>query len=333
MKFRAHGANPERIFADFGIGVPDVIYDFSTNTNAVGAKADPGCGLSLMLENYPDDESTAVRAIAADINGCGVDEVIVTNGSNEAVYLLASYQSGRRNCILEPAYGEYLTALSAYKAKVRFVRGISDVNDGDDTVWICNPCNPTGKYIGDSGMERLFSDNPATLFIIDEAYRDFLYGYETPPHFRNFANVVMLRSLTKTYRLCGARIGYVLADPGIISLLKQRQPSWSVNAPAQAAAASLMKDSGFVEKTRAFYRSEMPRFMGALRDAGCEILPSSVNFFLMKTDDDEALMGHLLSHGIVVRHTRNFPGLDGKYVRIAARTPEENDIFIKAMKH
>ncbi len=61
-------------------------------------------------------------------------------------------------------------------------------------------------------------------------------------------------------------------------------------------------------------------------------MPTSVNYFLMVTDNDEKLIHFLLGHSIVVRHTRNFPGLDGKYVRIAARTRVENDLLIAALR-
>jgi threonine-phosphate decarboxylase len=131
--------------------------------------------------------------------------------------------------------------------------------------------------------------------------------------------------------LCGPRLGYVLACGERIRQLKSRQPTWSVNALAQAAGAVFMKDEAFVRRTRAFYASETPRFMASLRASGFVVRPTNTNFFLVEVADDLKLMLSLLERGVVVRHTRNFPGLDGRYIRVATRLPEENDFFVRAM--
>jgi threonine-phosphate decarboxylase len=331
MDFRAHGANPEKFFALFGIPVPDEIHDFSSNVNAVRWNGRTDFDENT-LASYPDDEAAAVRRLIAERCSCGEDSLLVTNGSNEAIYLLASYMSGAAAAVLEPCYGEYERALLAYGAGVHHIFDFCDLTEEDKYVWLCNPCNPTGEYTEAAALAEIFAEYPDKKFIIDEAYRDFMYGGQKQLDAREFANVIVLRSLTKIYHLCGARIGYVLAAPAVIEKLKSRQPTWSVNAPAQAAALAFMKDTEFPEQTRSYYRAEMPRFIGALRELGCDICDTAVNFFIMRADDDEKLIRFLLGRGIAVRHTRNFPGLDGKFVRIAARTREENDIFIDAMK-
>ena len=93
-----------------------------------------------------------------------------------------------------------------------------------------------------------------------------------------------------------------------------------------------MRDKDFAAGTRAYYRQEVPRLMEGLQKAGYIVLPTCVNFFLLETADDEELMTYLLQRGIVVRHTRNFPGLDGRYIRIAAGTAKNNDLLIKTMR-
>ena len=93
-----------------------------------------------------------------------------------------------------------------------------------------------------------------------------------------------------------------------------------------------MHDEEFPAQTRLYYRKEIPRFMGMLLKAGAELLPTSVNFFLMRVGDDDDFITFMLKRGFVVRHTRNFSGLGGGYVRIAARTPHENELFVQAVK-
>lgn len=331
-EFRLHGANPEKIFENFGITPPERIYDFSTNTNALLWDGEISVDMRRTLSDYPDDEASEVRSAIAQQNDCPADMVLITSGSNEAIYLTASYQTGRRNAIIEPVYGEYLRALTSYGAIVRCISSPDELKSDDETVWLCNPCNPTGKFLPDSEIAALLTRHRDKTFIIDEAYIDFMYDHKSLLDFKKFSNLTILRSLTKIYHLCGSRIGYALASQETIQKLKLRQPTWSVNSLAQSAAASFLRDADFPARTRAYYRDEMPRFMGALRGIGCELLPTTVNYFLMRADDDEKLIRFLLGRGIVVRHTRNFPGLDGKFVRVAARTRDEDDIFAAAMK-
>lgn len=200
-------------------------------------------------------------------------------------------------------------------------------------MWLCNPCNPSGSWIAAADIVQASLARPDTLFVVDEAYIDFLLtggpGLNPaglPP------NLVLLRSLTKIYHLCGVRAGYVVADRQIIKKLKRRQPTWSVNSVAQAAAAVFLRDDDYPRRTRMFYRAETPRFIESIKNAGFNVLPTRVNFFLVESGEDERLIRFLLKRGLVVRHTRNFPGLDGGYVRIATRLPEENELLAAALR-
>lgn len=329
---RAHGANPEKLYAASGIPMPDRVIDFSTNTNALPWRGDfSKIDLHRCLAFYPDDEATELRAKLAGRNGCAPENVLVVNGSNEAVYLVASLLAGRRAAVLQPVYGEYLRALSGYGVETRNVFKPGELSEAD-ALFLCNPCNPTGAYIESAELEALFARHPHTLFLVDEAYIDFLTGEDRRLDFLRHGNVVILRSLTKVFHLCGARVGYVLASEERIARLKARQPTWSVNALAQEAALTFLDDEEFVRRTRAFYAEETPRFMTAIQNAGFEVRPTRTNFFLIEVADDRQLIRFLLERGLVVRHTRNFPGLDGRCIRVATRLPEENDSLVRALR-
>lgn len=330
---RAHGANPEKLYAAMGLPLPPRVVDFSTNTNVLPHSAPLELDLHRCLSEYPDDETLGLRALVAEREGCPIDAVLFTNGSNEAFYLLASLFSGKRAAVLQPAYGEYRRALEAYGVPTADLFDLREADGAFDLVFVCNPCNPTGAHIPFGELERRARANPNTLFAVDQAYADFLLPEaETASlDFGALPNLLLLRSLTKLYHLCGARLGYVLASPDRIARLKERQPTWSVNAVAQSAALSLMKDESYARETRAFYAAETPRFMEAVARSGFRVRPSRVHFFLIEVDDDARVIRGLLERGLVVRHTRNFPGLDGRFIRVATRLPEENDLLVRAL--
>lgn len=333
MEFRLHGANPEKLYELFGLQMPERVYDFSTNTNAVAQRGGFAPDLRAALEDYPDDECLALRALLAEATGAAPENILVTSGSNESIYLIASYEAARENRILQPVYGEYLRALKNFGAAPLNIFDLRAAKlPAEGAVWLCNPCNPTGGFIPDGELDEIAARHPRTLFIVDEAYRDFIWTDETLAPYRPRPNVVRLRSLTKTYNLCGARIGYILADAEMTERLRRRQPSWSVSGLAQQAALFFLADATLLRRTKDYYAAEMPRLISAVNGAGFPTLPSCVNYFLAAVNDDERFIRFMLERGIVVRHTRNFPGLDGRYVRIAARTRPENDILLAAME-
>ena len=335
---RRHGANPEKLYKAMGLPMPENVIDFSANTNVLPWDGWGGVDFNpqRLLASYPDDESAELCAALAEreshaVNGCSVENILVVNGSNEAIYLIASFLGGARTALWQPVYGEYRRALAAYGADVYDVFDAGETREDTKAFFLCNPCNPTGKYLESAVLEDLFLRYPRTLFVVDEAYVDFLTGEARRFDFLCHRNVLLLRSLTKVFHLCGARIGYVLAGKERIAQLKTRQPTWSVNAVAQAAAGAFLRDEGFLRETRDFYAAETPRFIAKIEGAGFGVLPTRTNFFLVETADDRTMILRLMERGMVVRHTRDFLGLDGRYVRVATRAPEENDRFARAL--
>ncbi len=323
MDFLIHGANPENLYRAFNIEVPEKILDFSTNTNIFPCP-DFDLDIKNFVSSYPDPDCRELREIISQREDVSTKKILFTNGINEAIFLLANLFEAKRVGIFQPCYSEYARAF-------RNAINVFEIESAKnfDVFIIVNPNNPTGIFI--KNLADLIQKFPATIFIIDEAYIDFLLN-DTPEKL-NFENVILLRSLTKFFHLSGARIGYVIAQEKIIDTLKNFQPSWSVNAVAQELAIRFLNDKNFYENSREFYKIHTPKFINALRNSGFEVKNTSVNFFLMKVKNDFEVIKFLLKSGIVVRHTRNFPGLDGRYIRVATRAPEENNFFIETLNH
>lgn len=333
MEFRAHGANPEKLYAAAGLPTPAKIYDFSTNTNAVPQREGFVPDLRAALEDYPDGDCLALREALAREFGVPAENILVSSGSNEAIYIIASYAAARENLILQPVYGEYKKALDGYGARTRNIFSLAEAEGAREAaVWLCNPCNPTGALIPGAELDAAAERNPETLFIIDEAYHDFVWTEELPRAPKILPNVVRLRSLTKIYDLCGARVGALVSHEAAVEKIKARQPEWSVSGLAQQAALWRAGDETLKARTREYYAREIPRLTAALREAGYAVRPTCANFFLVEAQDDEGFIRFMLERSIVVRHTRNFAGLDGKFVRIAARTKDEDDLLIEAAR-
>ena len=275
MEFRAHGANPEKLYAAAGLPTPAKIYDFSTNTNAVPQREGFVPDLRAALEDYPDGDCLALREALAREFGAPAENILVSSGSNEAIYIIASYAAARENLILQPVYGEYKKALDGYGARTRNIFSLAEAEGARGAaVWLCNPCNPTGALIPGAELDAAAERNPETLFIIDEAYRDFVWTEELPRTFRIHPNVVRLRSLTKIYDLCGARVGALIAHEAAAEKIKARQPEWNVSGLAQQAALWRAGDETLKARTREYYAREIPRLTEALREAGFSVRPT-----------------------------------------------------------
>ena len=319
-----HGANPQNLYTAFNIKPPGKIIDFSTNTNVL-SWPENFCDIDIetLASNYPDSECVRLREIISSREKISPSRILFTNGINQAIFLLARIFPDN-TAILQPCYTEYERAFTD-------AHNIFTLDDAGkfSHVIITNPNNPTGKYIPD--LSRVIAKYPDTFFIIDEAYIDFLTRLQ-PERLIDFPNVIILRSLTKIFHLSGARIGYVIADENIIDELKRFVPSWSVNAFAQELALRFLSDGEFLRITRDFYRVNTPMFVDGLRRAGFCVVDSDVHYFLVRVEDDTEVIRRLLTKGIAVRHTRNFAGLEGKYIRVATRTPEDNAKLLAAMK-
>ena len=112
-KIPLHGANPEKLYAAMGIPMPECVIDFSTNASVLPWSMPP-LDFQCLVSHYPDSECLELRRLIAGREGLSAENILFTNGSNEALYLLASCLAKKRAAILQPAYPEYARALAAY---------------------------------------------------------------------------------------------------------------------------------------------------------------------------------------------------------------------------
>ena len=340
-----HGAFDFAELEKHGFRADDLL-DFSMNSNPFYESARVWEVIKgLDLAHYPDRESLAIRRFLVKRLRVATEQVLVGSGTSELLSLLAQAYIRPKDLavILAPTYGEYSRTVEIMGGEVEFLWA----EEGNDfqhnesvvstylleksprMIFICNPNNPTGTIISLETLKKWVEIAPETLFVIDEAYLDFTPNL--PSAFSLGApNLLVLASMTKNYALAGLRLGYALGDKNVIDALARVRPPWNVNALAQEAGLAVLKDDAYLRKTLAQLEKAKNTLFTELRTMGFHLIPSQTHYALIKVGDAANFRAKLLQKGIQVRDCASF-GLP-KYIRIAAKTPKDNEQLITALK-
>ena len=316
------------------------------------------------IGHYPEPEPyTLERALAAR-HGIAPEEVCVTAGATEAIYLTAHAFAGTHATILTPTFSEYADACRLYglpcscgEARVGLVerhgsfrakrprwpekgsgaRRESLPAAARETVWLCNPNNPTGSVIPKEQLMKAFEKQPETVFVVDQSYGFFtreplLSAAEAVA----YPNVVQLHSMTKRYAMPGIRLGYITACPQLLERIRAVRMPWSVNALAIEAGLYLCKHPDTAPIDLDALLAETQRLHTALNAIpGVTAEPTQTHFFLCHLTEGRAsdLKQWLAeTRGILIRDASNFEGLDAGHFRIATQTPAENEALVEAIR-
>lgn len=324
----------------------DELIDFSVSTNPLGpSPAALVAARDADLGRYPDRLALALRRALAARLGVEIEELLVGNGSTELIWLLAlAYlRPGNPVFVLEPTFGEYRAAARLLGAEVAEWRAEASDDFRVDVAavarelrrvrprlaFVCNPNNPTGVLLSPSDLEPLLEVLPEGLLVVDEAYLDLTAQPSSAWPARGAERLVELRSMTKQYGLPGLRLGYALASPSVIRRLAAWQPTWSVNAAAQAAGLAALADPDHVTAGQRLVAEARAYLTPRLEALGYQCVPSAANFWLVEVGAASELRQRLLEQGILVRDCTSF-GLPG-HIRLAARPLAECERLIAAL--
>ena len=279
---------------------PHQVLDFSANINPLGTSpAVRRAAAEADLSAYPDRQNLALREQLAARLGTDIDNLIVGNGSTELIHLLArAWLRPLEKCLIfAPAFGEYEAAASIAGADVKFFRADEaqhfrwSIEDAVETiermrprmVFLCNPNNPTGAYLEPGDVEKVreaVSGNG--LLVLDDAYVPLAdRQWDSTPLLRG-GNVAILRSMTKDHALAGVRLGYMAAQPDVVSAVRRLQPSWSVNAVAQAVGIAALNDEAHVAEARKTISEAKQYLLVELEALGVPVTASAANFILAR---------------------------------------------------
>ncbi|WP_192036435.1 threonine-phosphate decarboxylase CobD [Halomonas sp. YLGW01] len=345
-----HGGRRTALLERFGLPAEQPLIDFSANLNPLGPPAWLGdwlAGAAGRLAHYPTPDDDAPAKAIAECNGLAPEQVLVTNGGAEAIYLAAALHAGGRALIVEPTFSEYRLACAHYGLSVESMALCGetfelDVDEAEQAManasvlFLCRPNNPTGTLVPRASLERLLARGreTGTTLVVDEAFVDFSDAEPLTPLLATAPNLVLLRSLTKLYDLPGLRLGYLLGAPERVARARGLQMPWSVNALALGLVSPLLADADYLARTHDWLSGVRPGLPEAVRTLGYAVPATQANFFLLDGKDAaeaEALFAFLLRRGLLARHTHNFPGLDGRWLRLALRDGPDNVRLLEAL--
>jgi histidinol-phosphate aminotransferase len=349
------GGRPiSEVAREFGLDEAKIV-KLASNENPLGM---PDSAKKAMLKaaedlaRYPDSNGFELKNVLAKKFSVPFEWITLGNGSNDILELTtrAVAHEGDEIVFSKHAFAVYPLATQAVGAKAVEVPATAEL--GHDLpamlkaitpktrlVFVANPNNPTGSFLTAKAIEQFIEQVPAhVVVVVDEAYNEFLtpvQQYNAVDWVRRFPNVIVSRSFSKAYGLAGLRIGYGIAQNNLTDLLNRIRQPFNVNSLAQAAAIAALGDHEFLKKCYDLNQAGYIQLTQAFDQMGLKYIPSSGNFVLVKVGD-QADSGpkvnlELLKAGVIVRPVGNY-GLP-EWLRISIGLPEENEVFIKALKN
>jgi len=292
------------------------------------------------LRRYPDPLANKVRDIVAGMFGLRRENVLCGNGSDELLTLIVRACVGEGEAIAypTPTYSLYPVLAAVQGARVLeaptredFSLPVEELERARARLMLlCNPNAPTGVFTPVEAIGRIAA-RFAGLVVVDEAYVDFASDHamrlaaERP-------NVLVFRTLSKSYSLAGLRFGYAVGPPELIAGLEKVKDSYNVDAVSIALAAAALQDQPHMRANVERIRAERDRLSARLADLGFGVTPSQANFILARAPGGGGRRWYegLKARGILVRWW-NLPRLADK-LRITVGTPEENDALLAAVQ-
>ena len=319
-----------------------IIADFSTNI-ASGVVA-PKLVRFLMQElscikNYPEPEARSLIKNIANHHNVSDENIIVSNGSNEAFYLVARSFYRKHSLIPIPSFAEYEDACNVNKHILSFCDNNTELNDYGrfDMVWIGNPNNPDGKTLPIDRIDELCKKFANTCFVVDEAYADLCVGFESCVGLTHkYSNLIVIRSMTKLFSIPGIRLGYIVANKSMIQNIKKYVIPWSVNALAIKAGNYILKEyANLLPDVNTILDNSLKLQTKLNGLSFLEVTQSKCNFFLIKLLKGNSLeLKEFLirEKALLIRDASNFKGLDNSWIRVASQKASYNNFLYESLK-
>jgi threonine-phosphate decarboxylase len=339
-------------FYSSGLQYDSRLIDFSSNVNPLGF---PPSITKIINKNrsllslYPDPNSSKLRNDLQKYTGIQKNQIIVGNGATEIIYNFCKFFLHKDSNVLIPipTFGEYEAASRLSGSKITFFKTMNlnkntselqDLVTKTNCIFVCNPNNPTGILASKNNLLKILESaySKSALMFLDECFIELVPdSNESLVHYlKEFDNLFILRSLTKSFGLAGLRIGYGLGNKKVIDVLQRIKIPWNVNGLAQTAASEALSNISHLNKTRKLIKKELKFLKDSISKInGFTCYDSSTNFILIKSRmNSKKIQEKLIEEKILIRDCSNFRSLDTKFIRIAVRIHKENVKLVRALE-
>lgn len=310
------------------------------NENAFGSP------LPQAYNRYPDPMQYAVKMRLSAIKGVPARNIFLGNGSDEAIDILfrSFCNPGIDNVIIvPPTYGMYEVSANINDVLLKRVNlnadyqlnleGIAEAIDKNTKlIFICSPNNPTGNSINRTDIETILA-NFNGIVVVDEAYINYSRQKSFIQELTEYANLVVLQTLSKAWGLAALRVGMAFASEEIIEVFNRVKPPYNINEASQQLALEALQNVDQINVWIKEILKERDALVLSIKklDFVLDIYPSDANFILVKTKNADAIYKHLTNQGIIVRN-RNKVELCEGCLRITIGTQEENKALMMSLK-
>jgi len=318
--------------------------DFNENTFAPSPQVVEKL-LSLTAEGltkYPEREP--VERIVAAHFGLKPEQVLLTNGVDEAIHLMCAtfLEAEDEALIATPTFFMYdvnIKMMTPYLRKVQadatlefpFERFMAAITDRTKLIIVASPNNPTGAVVSREHLLAIATAAPHAVLMVDEAYYHF-HGESTMKDLAAVPNLIVARTFSKAYGLANLRVGMLAGNPELIKNLRKVSSPYNVNGVALACLPAAVADDEYLNWYTEQVRVGRERMMDGLRELGVPFFQSHANFVLMNIGSKhKALVAAMKKHGVLLRDRSTDPGCDG-FVRITIGVEEHVTRGLAALK-
>lgn len=302
--------------------------------------------LPFLLRTSPPTHAEGLAEVIAEVRGIDPERIMVGAGSSDLIFLLFPHLNSR-TLILDPMYGEYSFILESVVG-CEVVRHMLDPRRGFElclkelagtiergkpgVVALVNPNSPTGHYVHRDGLVELVDRFPQILFVVDEAYIDFVDRALSLETVRR-PNLIVIKSLSKVYALSGVRAAYMVAPPDLVESIAPKSPPWAVSLPGQLAAIKALQSQAYYDARYRETQEYREAFLAHVKAEGFQVVNGCANFILLDVGDAERFCTLAKEDGVYLRNCDSMSSrFSGEYVRTAVKTPELNERILQALK-
>lgn len=314
---------------------------FGPSPHARRAMADAGHWM------YGDPESFELRQALARHHSTTVDHIVVGEGIDGLLGYLVRLFVGPGDAVVTsdgayPTFNYHVAGFGGVLHRVAYVEDHEDPETlfakaeevGAKLVYLANPDNPMGSWHQGADIAEALAHLPdGTLLVLDEAYVETAPEGTALPLSFDDPRVIRMRTFSKAYGLAGARVGYAMGHPELITAFHKVRNHFGMNRAAQAGALAALQDTAWLAQVQMDIATARERIADIARDNGLTPLPSAANFVAVDCGRDgsfaKAVLDQLIARGLFVRMP--FVAPQNRCIRVSCGTPAQLDALAAAL--